>query len=30
MKNMDENERIAALTQRMLRKKFYVLLSKPL
>ncbi len=27
---MNEDERIAALTQRMLRKKLYVLLSKPL
>lgn len=26
---MNEDERIAGLTQRMLRKKFYVLLSKP-
>lgn len=27
---MNEDERIAQLTQKMLRKKFYVLLSKPL
>jgi uncharacterized protein len=27
---MNEDERIAALTQKMLRKKLYVLLSKPL
>lgn len=27
---MNEDERIAVLTQRMLRKKFYVLLSRPL